>query len=332
MVIEKCSCKFWESQSFYQVDPGAIPDKGSLLDGLFNDKGVLICSDREKITSIILEYRRSISKLNVSGFLQEEIVEMERKIQIFIDNKVTNAPSASCNEFFWDRDGGSQFDVYVTESEVRRALEKVKDVAAGRDQVPPISLKGHLKHEKGQCEIIAKFTAEFNAILMGAAIPDSWKQTRLVLIYKGHGDHPGCIDSYRGVGIGAASLKIFSLILEERLTEFMEQVITPYQMGFRRCSGTQEAALLLTITVKGTSANVLFVDIVKAYDSVVWPILIEKLINIGVSPMLVNFIRRLYQEQYQCVEVNGNVIGKVKMGQGLLQGSSLSPLLFNIYI
>ena len=58
--------------------------------------------------------------------------------------------------FFWDREGGSQLDVYVTESEMRRAIEKVKDVAAGRDQVPPISLKGHLKHEEGQCEIITK--------------------------------------------------------------------------------------------------------------------------------------------------------------------------------
>ena len=215
---------------------------------------------------------------------------------------------------------------------MRRALEKVKDVAAGGDQVPPVSLRGHLKHETGQCEIIAKMTAEFNAILMGAGLPESWKETRLILVYKGHGDHPGCIDSYRGVGIGAASLKVFCLILEERLTEFMEKILTQYQMGFRRDSGTQEAALLLSESVRGSNANLLFIDIVKAYDSVIWPILIEKLIDVGVSPMLVNFIRRLYQEQYQYVEVNGKIIGEVKMGQGLIQGSSLSPLLFNIYI
>ena len=107
-LLKNAPASFWENQSFCQVDPGAISDKGSLLDGLFNNKGICISSDVEKIIEVILEYRRAI--VNASGILQEEVVMIERKIEIFIDNKVTHAHSANIeqfsNEFFFLGSGG----------------------------------------------------------------------------------------------------------------------------------------------------------------------------------------------------------------------------------
>ena len=77
---------------------------------------------------------------------------------------------------------------------------------------------------------------------------------------------------------------------------------------------------------KSTTAAIVFFDLTKAYDMVDRAILIEKLLNynIPVNIVLIKKYARKFTLKYEGQEI--------KTQRGLMQGSVLSPLLFNLYI
>ena len=77
--------------------------------------------------------------------------------------------------------------------------------------------------------------------------------------------------------------------------------------------------------------HVLFVDLVKAYDSVsragLWAVLRKK----GVPPRLLRLIQMYYTGKSARVCVEGNLSDSFDLSTGLGQGCCLAPLLFNIF-
>ena len=74
---------------------------------------------------------------------------------------------------------------------------------------------------------------------------------------------------------------------------------------------------------------VLFIDLKKAYDSVDHELLFIKLNNKGFDVNIVNTIKKLYSNAF--IQV-GPLSDRMNVNRGVLQGSLISPLLFNIYI
>ena len=119
--------------------------------------------------------------------------------------------------------------------------------------------------------------------------PSQWPTNFLKPIFKkGSTLDP---DNYRGLAVGSAFAKLFSFILLNRLTEFIDikKLISPNQIGFMKLMGTSDHIFLLrTIVEKIVKKNkkrlyVVFIDFKKAYDTVNRKLLYEKLKNLGIN-------------------------------------------------
>ena len=140
------------------------------------------------------------------------------------------------------------------------------------------------------------------------------------------------------LGIDHLLLKIWSLLLVDRLEEYIRvtQGLSVLQGGFQRQRGCPEQAFTLAETVRGSakSENVqlVFVDINKAYDRVIHPILWKKCIDRGITGLFLASLQAIYHDAKAVVDLDGVLLDPVDLQTGVLQGNPLSPLLFNIYI
>ena len=75
-----------------------------------------------------------------------------------------------------------------------------------------------------------------------------------------------------------------------------------------------------------------FVDFKKAFDTVDHKLLYNKLYQLGLSSEIINIIRQIYDNAYLTLEMNGNKSSNIKINRGVLQGDSLSPRLFSLFI
>ena len=74
------------------------------------------------------------------------------------------------------------------------------------------------------------------------------------------------------------------------------------------------------------------IDLSKAFDSVSHQILMDKLKLIGFNDDALELIFSFLSHRSQQVVINNTVSGIIETLQGVLQGTVLGPLLFNIYI
>ena len=74
-----------------------------------------------------------------------------------------------------------------------------------------------------------------------------------------------------------------------------------------------------------------FLDIKVTFDSVSIEVLSEKLHRHGLSPSLNNFLYNLLSEKHMHLS-HGDLTTFRKIYMGLLQGSCLSPFLYNFYV
>ena len=166
----------------------------------------------------------------------------------------------------------------------------------------------------------------------------TWQQYKLLLHHKGHNAHPNDCDSYRGQGIGDGSLKIMSMVLEERLSNFLvsTNALSSEQMGCKRKSGTIEATVALSEIIRNASKAgpvfTAFIDVQTAYESVMREILFAKMLRMGIGGKFLATIQEFYYAMSAGLVVGEFSFGPVTMEIGLAQGSPLSPLLFNVYL
>ncbi|KAL3683259.1 hypothetical protein R1sor_001281 [Riccia sorocarpa] len=165
-------------------------------------------------------------------------------------------------------------------------------------------------------------------------LPVSWTYHKVVPLYKNGPKHdPG---SYRTIMVASVFAKVIGRLLEARLNQWSEEagVRAPGQAGFRKDHCAMDHALVLRVLAERARRTkrplyVLFVDFKKAFDSVPRDLIWQRLRLIGVPNDLVNSIAALY---HQVVVKVGDSTSDVNSTLGVIQGCSLSPTLFGIYI
>ena len=73
-----------------------------------------------------------------------------------------------------------------------------------------------------------------------------------------------------------------------------------------------------------------FIDIEKAFDKIRFKHVLNILESQGVPLGIISLIHDIYTNNYARIKIEGNLEGKIPVNQGIRQGDSLSPLLFNI--
>ena len=83
---------------------------------------------------------------------------------------------------------------------------------------------------------------------------------------------------------------------------------------------------------RNTAVYAAFLDLSKAFDKVCHQKLFQKMYDIGIPRIYVNFLRVCYNSQSVKVKLNNFLSNSWKIRNGVRQGGILSPLLFSIYI
>ena len=218
--------------------------------------------------------------------------------------------------------------------EVTTIFAKQRDVGPGVDGLSAIVLQ--LQATGITVEKVWILLCE---IFNTGATPTQCRERRCLLCYKGKSSDPHCLDNYRGLGIDQLVIKLLSLVMNERLVTFLTATggLSKSQGGFQRQRGTPEQIFTLTETVRAalqqSTVHLCFIDIEKAYDTVLHPILWKKCMDRGIDGRFLTALQAIYYGAVVTLELAGErIVDPIVVECGVMQGNPLSPALFNIYI
>ena len=171
-------------------------------------------------------------------------------------------------------------------------------------------------------------------VLDGRGMPDEWKTSVIVPIFKGKGDVMSC-GSYRGVKLLEHAMKIVERVLERRIQTLVN--LNEMQFGFMPGNGTVDAIFIVRrmqeeYQKKGKKLYMCFVDMEKAVDRVPRKVMEWAMRKKGLSEVIVRAIMSLYDGAKTRVRVGSAYSEEFEVKVGVHQGSVLSPLLFAIVV
>lgn len=147
-------------------------------------------------------------------------------------------------------------------------------------------------------------------------------------------------ENYRGIALVNVVAKLFTKILCGRLDDWAKQkgIYPECQGGFRADRSTYDnifaalASVQLQLRHGQRKVFSLFVDLRRAFDSVSHRLLWQKLFRLGVSSKIIRVMKDLYEHATMKVRSGGDLTDGIDITEGVLQGESLSPTLFLLFL
>ena len=230
---------------------------------------------------------------------------------------------------------GQRCEEDFTMTEMTRVIEQMENnKAAGEDDITYEMMKHFGPKAKEYLLTL------YNRIWRGEQIPTKWLTATIKPLLK-DGKDPKDTVSYRPISLTSCPGKVKEKMTADRLMRELESrgLLNENQAGFRqnRCTTDQILKLVQDASdqIHSPGSNRLiatFYDYEKAYDKVWRDGLIHKMIKLGVPHRFVVYVRQFLATRSTRVEVNGRRSNSFFLKEGLPQGSSISPLLFLIYI
>ena len=213
-----------------------------------------------------------------------------------------------------------------TKDDLQKAIGKLKK---GKAQNAAGVVAKMIK--KGGSDLRTEILDLFNDILDPQAVPpDSWKKTRLTVIFK-KGDSKA-VKNYRPIASIPILYKLFSLMVCARIQNTVYAGLSPDQAAYRPGFSTEDHLLAAGLLIDGCAEWnqelwLGLVDFEKAFDTVEHHSLFKVLNEIGVEPCYVDLLKRLYAQQEATVQV-GTESRPFALLRGVKQGDPISGLLF----
>ena len=286
-----------------------------------------------KIINNILKYKergKIVKNIRIGGMIKER----KESIRLWTDYYKTLLNN---DEKFTQQRFNSQIEHTIN---VEEGLERVaKRKAVGVDGVSGEWIILNKDEDDDLKSIkIEKLRTVFKEVIQTSSIPDFWMKSKIVLISKENNNTPEIMNT-RPIAILPVITKAFELSILRNLEKiaYKQSYISHNQRGFTSKKSTIENIDdLFDFWMKAkerrketrSSSALIFIDLKRAYDCVNR----NKLLNLLDEARIPGDIIEIIKEMFNKSQIIIDGISTFKTTKGLLQGSCLSPILFNFYI
>ena len=215
--------------------------------------------------------------------------------------------------------------------ELTKALGRLKNgKAAGSSNILPEMIKTACDDE----EFRALLLDLIHTVWEERQVPREWADAILVPIPK-KGNLRNC-DNWRGIALLDVVGKVVARIIQERLQQMAEVELPESQCGFRKGRGCTDMIFTVRQLVEKAIEHqarqfFLFIDLKKAYDSVSRKAMWCALEKLGVPDCVISIIRSFHEGMCAKVRIGGESLEEIPVKNGLRQGCTMAPVLFNLY-
>ncbi len=247
-----------------------------------------------------------------------------------------------------------------TIAEIIAAIVKMDDTAAGPDGSPsalfkptlpsppptppeeptpaePSSQEAMPTSKDATAAIAEGLHLLYSCISSTGQVPQQWRTTLLVPIYKGKGQAAD-ISNYRPLSMPTVACRLWSSIMNQRLSKAAEKLLPDTMFGFRPGRRCADPLFVLRhlIDMKNNKVGgnfcAAFMDLSGAYDSVDRNLMFAKLEGLGMAAHSINTLQSLYEATQCIVKAHHGTHAPFLVECGLRQGCPLSTTLFNLFI
>lgn len=216
--------------------------------------------------------------------------------------------------------------------EIKTIIKSFKNKKApGKDQISNITLK-HLPKKA-----IVLLTKIFNSCLNLSYFPSIWKISKVIPIPKPN-KNQSIASNYRPITLLDSCSKIFEKLILKRLKIHTDEhnIIPVEQFGFREHHSTTQQLARVIKNIKKSLKNkksigMVILDIEKAFDCIWHKALIYKMKKFNFPIILIKMIQSFINNRTSYVQIQQSKSNPYPLPAGVPQGSSLSPMLYNIF-
>lgn len=248
--------------------------------------------------------------------------------ELFFD-KIAPPYVPSFREVFQPPVGPSDdpLDEPFTFKELKLVLKHVKDSSPGLDGIPYSFISHAGSSSKNY------FLSILNYCYINGWVPNEWKCQIIIPILK-PGQHPADPNSYRPIALSSVLLKLLEHLIKNRLVWIVESqhLLPNSQFGFRKGYCTMDSVGTLLSDIRTSLSNkdsvvAAFLDISSAYDSVILPILRQKMQQLRLPAKMTYCICEMLMSRSLILRTHGMTLERRFSWKGLPHGSVLSPIL-----
>lgn len=237
-------------------------------------------------------------------------------------SKIKSESNINPNSFFFEP---------ICAEEIKLKINSLKNrTSPGWDDIDVKSLKIN------KDSIAASMSELFNLFINTSYFPQQLKHAIITPIYKNNGLPKDDVNNYRPISLISNVSKIFEKCIYSRIVNFLEKnkLLSKSQFGFREGRSTEKAIAKLISLIKTEKKYkmTIFFDLKKAFDTVDHDILIRKLDNMGIRGSTLDLLKSYLNNRTCCTQIKNKFSETETINCGIPQGTSLGPLLFNIYI
>ncbi|GKE78011.1 retrovirus-related pol polyprotein LINE-1, partial [Tanacetum coccineum] len=146
-------------------------------------------------------------------------------------------------------------------------------------------------------------TILFNKTLSRAKMPEEWRLSEVIPIYKNKGDAQTC-SNYKGIKLLSHTMKLWERVIERRMRR--ETEVSENQFGFMSGRSLMEAIHIIRTLMekyreRQKDLHLTFLDLEKAYDIVPQELIWKNLRDKGTPMKYIKVIQDMYEGARTCV-------------------------------
>lgn len=251
-----------------------------------------------------------------------------------VGSQLAEAINTSGPPLLVDADHGTDAIFEMQPVSRQQVLDVVKSLkggsAPGWDGISTDLIKNNIQH------LLTPLHYIVNLSITKGKFPTLFKTAKVIPIFKSGAKN--LMSNFRPISLLVTASKVLEKCVKIQLTNYFdrENLISSKQYGFRKNKNTSDSLfdftkLVATKIGEKTQVLITFLDLAKAFDSVDRQKLFQKLHSLGIRNKNLDWFQSYFDNRLQTVCINGVQSDSLKVDYGVVQGSTLGPLLFLAY-